>query len=535
MTCNIVLIVAGVHRAEIQLQPRSIELEGRAAADRGSHRSRSIAVRFVLGVSTIIAVAIGVFVILTQLRQGLRAGSLVGRISIPSALVSCEALFIVDCGGGNQTDCQSCRIMAAVSKLCTESLNSFQRLVGHIDDIPAVIFIHCARRTIAQFAIKYCNSGHFLRVLNTEAADRNSYREAEINNIHRFQFSLVYREVESHCLSICGNISLNIFVETTLVLRRHTRNRGNVFIKGLVNTRAVRNISVIVQLENARMDVLIIVPQCCQERRHFATSHILHRNVVIGNDLTIGIIIIDDLKVGFLFRRLQVNQDKLGSIFRAPSDITVLTVDHGRRACVCDFVPHGRLVVPLRPSIGRNLFPCDGVRSIPHICSGVALAVTIRYRDLGDRVVRVISRRDDANVAVSPVVEDRCGFGIHVSLDWGNRAVRVDNCNRQCDLTHAAGSIRRSASCTIAPVLDVGFNFFRDFRLLQIIGDRLVRAQEIMPSASHVLVLPCTGVIAHMGKGRAVSSLVIARSIRLFVVFIQTHGLPIIDSYRIVI
>ncbi len=56
-----------------------------------------------------------------------------------------------------------------------------------------------------------------------------------------------------------------------------------------------------------------------------------------------------------------------------------------------------------------------------------------------------------------------------------------------------------------------------------------------MPSASHVLVLPCTGVIAHMGKGRAVSSLVIARSIRLFVVFIQTHGLPIIDSYRIVI
>ena len=388
--------------------------------------------------------------------------------------------------------------------------------------------MHCARRTIAQFAIKYCNPGHFLRVLHTEAADRNSYREAEINNIHRFQFSLVYREVESHCLSIFRNISLNIFVETTLVLRCHTCNCGNVFVEGLINTRAVRNISIIVQLENTRLDVLTIVLQCCQERRHRATSHILHRNVVIGNDLTIGIIIIDDLKVGFLFNRFQINQDKLSSVFRTPSDVAVLTVDHGRRACVCDFVPHGRLIVPLRPSIGRNLFPCDGVRSIPHICSGVALAVTIRYRDLGDRVVRVISRRDDANVAVSPVVEDRCGFEIHVFLGWGNRAVRIDNRNRQRDLAHSAGSIRRSASCTIAPVLDIGVNFRGNFRLLQVIGNRLIRVEEIMPSAVQCLILPRASVIAHMGKRCAVSGLIIARSIRLFVVFIQTHGLPIV-------
>ena len=394
--------------------------------------------------------------------------------------------------------------------------------------------MHCARRTIAQFAIKYCNPGHFLRVLHTEAADRNSYREAEINNIHRFQFSLVYREVESHCLSIFRNISLNIFVETTLVLRCHTCNCGNVFVEGLINTRAVRNISIIVQLENTRLDVLTIVLQCCQERRHRATSHILHRNVVIGNDLTIGIIIIDDLKVGFLFNRFQINQDKLSSVFRTPSDVAVLTVDHGRRACVCDFVPHGRLIVPLRPSIGRNLFPCDGVRSIPHICSGVALAVTIRYRDLGDRVVRVISRRDDANVAVSPVVEDRCGFEIHVFLGWGNRAVRIDNRNRQRDLAHSVGSIRRSASCTIAPVFDIGVNFRSDFCLLQIIGNRLIRAEEIMPSAVQCLILPRTGVITNMRKGHAISSLVIARSIRLLIVFIQPHSLPVIDRYRLV-
>ena len=197
--------------------------------------------------------------------------------------------------------------------------------------------------------------------------------------------------MESHCLSICGNISLNIFVETTLVLRRHTRNRGNVFIKGLVNTRAVRNISVIVQLENARMDVLIIVPQCCQERRHFATSHILHRNVVIGNDLTIGIIIIDDLKVGFLFRRLQVNQDKLGGVHLFPSahlvDFTISTINHRRSSGVIDIIPHGRFVIPRRSSIGRNLFPSNGICSFPISQRSITGSLAVCNRDLGNRVV----------------------------------------------------------------------------------------------------------------------------------------------------
>ena len=37
-----------------------------------------------------------------------------------------------------------------------------------------------------------------------------------------------------------------------------------------------------------------------------------------------------------------------------------------------------------------------------------------------------------------------------------------------------------------------------------------------------------------MRKGHAISSLVIARSIRLLIVFIQPHSLPVIDRYRLV-
>ena len=341
--------------------------------------------------------------------------------------------------------------------------------------------------------------------------------------------------MESHCLSIFRNISLNIFVETTLVLRCHTCNCGNVFVEGLINTRAVRNISIIVQLENTRLDVLTIVLQCCQERRHRATSHILHRNVVIGNDLTIGIIIIDDLKVGFLFNRFQINQDKLSGVHLFPSahlvDFTISTINHRRSSGVIDIIPHGRLVIPRRSSISRNFFPCNGICSFPISQRIITGSLAVCNRNLGNRIIFIILRSNNANVAASPVVEDRCGFGIHVFLDWGNRAVRVDNCNRQCDLTLAAGSILRSTVRAISPVLDVGFNFFRDFRLLQIIGDRLIRAEEIMPSAVHCLILPRTGVITDMRKGRAIGSLVIARIIRLFVVCIQPHCLPVIHVF----
>ena len=110
MSINTVRSVAGritctvrVLRAEIQLQTRALELEGRAAADRGGHRSRGIAVRAVVFVSIIIAVAIFSILAIPQLRQSLVDRSLVS-LSSPSALVSCEALFVVDRRGRNDVN-----------------------------------------------------------------------------------------------------------------------------------------------------------------------------------------------------------------------------------------------------------------------------------------------------------------------------------------------------------------------------------------------------------------------------------------------
>ena len=330
-------------------------------------------------------------------------------------------------------------------------------------------------------------------------------------------------------LAVLRNFGTDILIKATPILSCNARNSCNILVERLVNTGAIRNVGLIRKCNRAWRNSTVIL-QGVEVRRRFLSLRIRHNDLRGDDFLAVGIIIVHNIKVAFLLSCLQINQDKLCSILSAPCFLAALSVDH--RRCAGRFVPDLALVIPLcHFIIKRCLFPCDGVRGIPHIFSGVALAVTIRYRNLGNRIIFIILRNNNANVAAIPVVEDRCGFGIHVSLGWGNRAVRVDNCNRQCDLALSAGSIRRSASCTIAPVLDIGFNFFRDFRLLQIIGNRLIRAEEIMPSAVQCLILPRTGVIAHMGKGRAVSGLVIARSIRLFVVFIQPHSLPVIDRY----
>ena len=354
-------------------------------------------------------------------------------------------------------------------------------------------------------------------------------RQAKINHIVFFQVVCRNLIMKRQRLAVLRNFGTDILIKATPILSCNARNSCNILVERLVNTGAIRNVGIILKCNLAWRNSTAIL-QGVEVRRRFLSLRIRHNDLRGDDFLAVGIIIVHNIKVAFLLSSFQIDQDKLCSILSAPCFLAVLSVDH--RRCARRFVPDLALVIPLcHAIIKRCLFPCDGVRGIPHVIVGIFITRTIRYRNLGNRIIFIILRSNNANVAAIPVVEDRCGFEIHVFLGWGNRAVRVDNCNRQCDLALVARSIRRGTISTIAPVLDIGFNFRSDFCLLQIIGNRLIRAEEIMPSAVQCLILPRTGVIAHMGKGRAVSGLVNARFLRLQMIGVQPHSLPVIHIF----
>ena len=415
MIRHILCINTRILRAEIQLQARSIELEGRIAADfrRSCHCALAVSVVFTVGRIKTVAVgrlAIGFLCLLVAKLHANR---------IPSPGIIGKALFIVNRSSRDKADTQHLLRISRVADCNIGRSKRRQNIRRRIHK-----FLHAF--IIRQRSVRDRFDCSRAILISHQVAQFEADREAKVENIILRQVLRIDLIVKRQRLAVRGDICTDVLIQAASVLRSDTRNRRDILIKCLMNAGAVDNICVVFQ-PNRTGGHLARILQRVEVRRHVLLRRVGHNNLRGSDLLLIGIIIIDDLEVALLRSRFQIDQDKLCRVFFRPSFAAYLAVDH--RRCTGRLVPNLALVIPLHSGVVRHLVPSDCIIGIPNIITFIRISRSICNSYSSDIVIRIVTRSNDANISISTIMIYRRRMTIHLSFCRRDRAIRVHDRN----------------------------------------------------------------------------------------------------------